>query len=89
MVLNRIKKSLEGAKGFWTEDLSAVLWSVKTTVNEATGHSPFSLANGSKAIMPVEVGIPFPGITFYEYEHNGEDKRINLDLLPNAEVIHY
>lgn len=44
----------------------------------------FGLVYGSEAVLPVEVGIPLPWITFYEYEKNKEENPINLDLLPET-----
>lgn len=84
IVLNGIKKSLEGAKGSWTDDLSGVLWSPRTTVKEATSHSPFNLVYGNEVVLLVEVGIPSPMMTFCEQERNEEENRINLDLLPKS-----
>lgn len=49
VVLNEIKKSLEGTKGVWIEDLPGVLLSARTTVKGVYG---------SEVILPVEVGIP-------------------------------
>lgn len=83
-MLNGIKKSLEGAKGSRIDDLPGVLWSARTTVKEATGHSPFNLVYGSDAVLPIEVGIPSPRMTFYDYEHNEEEKPVNLVLLPQT-----
>lgn len=48
-------------------------------MKEAAGHSPLSLIYGSEAVLPVEVGVPSPGMTFYEH-----DKKVNLDLLPES-----
>ena len=72
---------LEGAKGSWIDDLPDILWSTRTTVREATGHSPFNLVYGSEVVLPVEVGIPSPRITFYDRDSSEEEKKINLDLL--------
>lgn len=84
IVLKGIKKSLDAAKGEWVDDLPGVLWSARTTVKEATGHSHFGLVCGSEAVLPVEVGIPSPRMTFYEFDKNEEEKPINLDLLPKT-----
>ncbi|XP_057250719.1 uncharacterized protein LOC125497729 [Beta vulgaris subsp. vulgaris] len=84
-----IKKSLDAAKGAWVDDLPGVLWSARTTVKEATGHSPFGLVYGSEAVLPVEVGIPSPRMTFYEFDKNEEEKPINLDLCLKLEAMRY
>ncbi|XP_057246762.1 uncharacterized protein LOC130589512 [Beta vulgaris subsp. vulgaris] len=38
----------------------------------------------SEAVLPVEVDIPSPRITFYDFEQNEEEKPVNLDLLPET-----
>ena len=48
------------------------------------GDSPFNLVYGSEVVLPVEVGIPSPMLTFYEYDKNEEEKRVDLDLLPES-----
>lgn len=75
---------MEASKGAWVDDLSGVLWSARTMTKEATGHSPFSLVYGSELVLPVEVGIPSPRMTFYEYDKKEQEKPINLDLLPET-----
>ena len=54
---------------------------MRTTVKDATGHTPFSLVYGSEAVLPVEIGIPYTRISYYSYEENDAEKRINVDLL--------
>lgn len=72
---------MEASKRAWVDDLPGVLWSARTTTKEATVHSSFGLVYGSEAVLPIEVGIPFPQMTFYEFDKNEEEKLINLDLL--------
>lgn len=57
---------------------------MRTTVKEAIGHTPFSLAYGSEAVLPVEIGVPSTRIAYYSHEDNDAEKRINLDLLPET-----
>ncbi|XP_021861286.1 uncharacterized protein [Spinacia oleracea] len=75
---------IEGSSGSWVDDLPGVLWSARTTVKESTGQTPFSPVYGSDAVLPVEVGIPSPRVTYYDYEKNEAEKRVNLDLLPET-----
>ncbi|XP_057537976.1 uncharacterized protein LOC130815501 [Amaranthus tricolor] len=75
-ILNGIKKKLEGVKGTWDEELPGILWASRTTVKEATGHTPFSLVYGSEAVLPVEIGV----LTRRERTTEKE----NLDLLPET-----
>ena len=53
-----MKKRLEEAKGRWPEELPNVLWSYRTTARTSTGHTPFALAYGCEAMLPVEVEVP-------------------------------
>ncbi|GAA0174451.1 hypothetical protein LIER_27840 [Lithospermum erythrorhizon] len=65
-VMNRIifkgikKNILQSGKGggTWIEELPIVLWSLRSTPNQATGETPFSLVYGTGAVLPTEVGLP-------------------------------
>ncbi|KAL5565321.1 hypothetical protein UlMin_028485 [Ulmus minor] len=57
-VINIIKRRLEKAKGLWADELPGVLWAYRTTAKTSTGQTPFSLAYGTEAVIPVECGIP-------------------------------
>ena len=52
-----LKKRLDETKGVWPEQLPQVLWAYRTSHTTSTGHTPFSLTFGSKAILPVEVMV--------------------------------
>ena len=84
VVLKGLKTMLEVSKGSWIDDLPGILQSTRITVRKATGHSPFNLVLGSEVVLPVELGIPSPGITFYDHDLYEEEKKINLDLLPET-----
>nr|XP_023922149.1 uncharacterized protein LOC112033597 [Quercus suber] len=43
VILNGLKRRLDGAKGGWAEELPNVLWAYRTTPRRSTGESPFSL----------------------------------------------
>ncbi|XP_021716728.1 uncharacterized protein LOC110684598 [Chenopodium quinoa] len=73
---------LEGTKGSWVDDLPGILWSIRNTTKEGTGQTPFALVYGSDAVFPVEVGIPSPRVTFYDFTQNDQMKPLALDLLP-------
>ncbi|XP_057537987.1 uncharacterized protein LOC130815514 [Amaranthus tricolor] len=83
-ILNGIKKKIEGVKGNWDEELPRILWASRTTVKEATGHTPFSLVYRPEAVLPVEIGVPSTRVTYYSYDENEDGKRANLDLLPET-----
>ena len=74
-ILNGIKKKIDWAKGTWDEELPDILWSSRTTVKEAMGHTPFSLVYGSEAVLPVEIGIPTNRIAYYWHNENHQWKK--------------
>ncbi|KAL5571018.1 hypothetical protein UlMin_020615 [Ulmus minor] len=57
-IVNTLRKQLEHAKGSWADELPGVLWSYRTTSKTSTGATPFSLAYGSEAVIPIEISIP-------------------------------
>ena len=58
-----------------------MLWAYETTCKSATQDTPFTLAFGTEAVVPVEVGLKSPRIELASVEHNNEALRLNLDLL--------
>ena len=76
-----LKTKLEDLKGKWVEYLHEVLWAYRTTQKSATRETPFTLAFGTEAVAPVEVGLKSPRIELASVEHNDEALRLNLDLL--------
>ncbi|XP_026431941.1 uncharacterized protein LOC113329190 [Papaver somniferum] len=58
LILDNLKKTLDKAKGRWTEFLPRVLWAYRTTPRRSTRFSPFTLAYGTKAVLPIELLVP-------------------------------
>jgi ribonuclease HI len=80
-LLKQIKTRLEGAKSMWVEELPSVLWAYRTTVRTPTKETPFKLTFGTKAVIPVEIGLTTLRTTFYKERENEGQLRLNLDLL--------
>ena len=76
-----MKTKLEDLKGKGVEYLPEVLWAYRTTQKSATWETPFTLAFGTEAVAPIEVGLKSPMIELATVEHNDEALRLNLDLL--------
>ncbi|KAM1660756.1 hypothetical protein ACFX2K_003711 [Malus domestica] len=57
-ILDCLKKTLSDKKGKWPDELLGVLWTYCTTKKRVTHETPFSLAYGSKAIIPPNVVMP-------------------------------
>ncbi|XP_057250075.1 uncharacterized protein LOC130591161 [Beta vulgaris subsp. vulgaris] len=85
-ILNALKKRLDELKGAWADMVPAVLWSDRTTEKEATGETPFRLAFGAEAVLPVEVGLPNWRILNYEAGLNEQIQKEDLDLLPKIRL---
>ncbi|GKV02052.1 hypothetical protein SLEP1_g14536 [Rubroshorea leprosula] len=58
IVLRGLKARVLATHSNWVDELNKVLWSCRTTPSSATGETPFSLAYGAEAVIPVEVGLP-------------------------------
>ena len=76
-----LKTKLEDLKGKWTEYLPEVLWAYRTTCKTTTRKTPFTLAFGTEAVAPVEIGLNSPRIELANVDQNEEALRLNLDHL--------
>ena len=48
---------MERAKGKWVEELLGVLWAYRTTLGQPIGNTPFVLAYGMDAVIPMEIDL--------------------------------
>jgi hypothetical protein len=81
VILDGIKKRLEEAKGKWVEELPSVLWTHRTTHRRSTGETPFTLAYGVEAVIPLEVGLPTIRTTEFDAEQNENSLKKDLNLI--------
>ncbi|XP_056698482.1 uncharacterized protein [Spinacia oleracea] len=79
-----IKKKLDEAKGLWADELPNVLWSIRTTAKNSTGETPFLLAYGAEAVLPIEMCEPTLRVMLYDENANWEMMKVALDLLPEV-----
>ena len=81
VIVNRLKKRLDDAKGRWVEKLPHVLWTYRTTPRRSTGETPFPMSYGAKAVIPIETG--FPTLRTQTFNPNDNDRLLekNIDLL--------
>nr|GEZ67023.1 hypothetical protein [Tanacetum cinerariifolium] len=70
----------EGNKN-WVEELPHVLWAHRTMIKSSHGDTPFSLTYETKAVIPAEIGMPTYCTAAVDVVNNGEELRLNLDLL--------
>jgi hypothetical protein len=76
-----LKRRLERLKGRWADELPLVLWAYRTTSRTSTGETPFSLAYGVEAVIPVEIGVPSFRRENYEEGTNDVNLAAEKDLL--------
>ena len=81
VILNRLKKRLDDAKGKWVEELSHVLWTYRTTPRKSTRETPFSMTYGAKVVIPLENGFPTMKTSTFTSDGNDELLKKNLDLV--------
>ena len=56
------------------------------TVRTPTGETPFKLAYGTEAVIPVEVHMANHRVTTYQDKNNEEQLRLNLDLIDDVRM---
>ena len=81
VIVNRLKKRLDDAKGRWVEELLYVLWTYRTTPRRSTGETSFSMSFGAEVVIPIEIG--FPTLRTQTFNPNDNDKLLerSLDLI--------
>ena len=60
---NALTKVCNANKDDWDVRILAVLWAYRTTCKKLTGQTPFKLAYGQEAVMPMEYIVPSLKIT--------------------------
>ncbi|KAL5564919.1 hypothetical protein UlMin_028083 [Ulmus minor] len=76
-----LKKKLEKLKGAWVDELPLVLWAYRTSFRAATGETPFSLAYGVEAVIPIEISLPTFRVDNFDEENNDVLLALATDLL--------
>ena len=63
------------------EELPHVLWTYRTTPQRSIGETPFSMAYGAEAVIPLETG--FPTLRTSTFTSDGNDGLLekSLDLI--------
>ena len=69
-LLQGIKARLEKAKGAWANELYHVLWAYRTTQRLPTGETPFALAFGTEAVIPIELKLPSARVMVFDEQRN-------------------
>ena len=83
----RLVEPLESSAGCWLDELSAVLWSLRTTPNNLTGFLPFFLVYGAEAVIPTDIEFDSPRVTIYTEEEAEEACQDGVDLLEEGRLL--
>ncbi|XP_074342279.1 uncharacterized protein LOC141679772 [Apium graveolens] len=81
IILDGLKKRVECSRNTWVDELLPILWAYRTTCKVTTEATPFMLAYGAEAVVPLEITHGSPRIKAYEPETNEEGMRLALDLI--------
>ena len=81
VIVNKLKKRLDDAKGKWMEELPHVLWTYRTTPRKSIGETPFSMTYGAEAVIPLENGFLTKRTSTFTLDGNDELLKKNLDLV--------
>ncbi|XP_074356364.1 uncharacterized protein LOC141696075 [Apium graveolens] len=81
IILYGLKKRVERSRNTWVDDLLPILWAYRTTCKVTTEATPFMLAYGAEAVVPLEITHGSPRIEAYEPETKEEGMRLALDLI--------
>ncbi|GJV27203.1 reverse transcriptase domain-containing protein [Tanacetum coccineum] len=65
----------------WVEEVPHVLWAHRTTIKISNGHTPFSFTYSTKAVIPVEIGMPSMRCAKIARAANEEALLLKLDVL--------
>ena len=76
-----LKKRLEKARGKWVDELPTAIWACRTTHKSATDHTPFTLAYGTEAVIPMELEVPSHRVTYYDPKTNQNLLLESLDFV--------
>ena len=76
-----IKKRCERFGNGWVDELPGVLWGYRTTKRSATEESPFRLAFGCEAVLPIELELESLRIQSYDELVNDIGLHAQKDLM--------
>ncbi|XP_074374475.1 uncharacterized protein LOC141714879 [Apium graveolens] len=80
-ILQCIKKRLAEADKLWVDKLPNVLSSYRATPRTFTGKTPFKMAYGTEAVLPIKVSLGSARLQNFNAEESSEGLRLNCDLV--------
>ena len=81
MIKENLKMKLEERNGAWADELPLVLWAYRTTARNATDETPFALAYGVEAVVPIKTKLPTLRIEKFKEDANDKAMRLELDII--------
>jgi hypothetical protein len=73
----RLFHDLEARGRNWHKELPSVLWALRTNVNRATRDTPFNLVYGADTVLPPEIYLQPPRVTYFDSEHQAEARELD------------
>ncbi|XP_074375272.1 uncharacterized protein LOC141717046 [Apium graveolens] len=95
IILDGLKKRIEKSRNDLVDEILSLLWAYRTTCRVTTRATPFMLAYGAEAVVPVKILHSSPRIQAYNAEENEEGQRLALDLIDevrdeaHAKIVEY
>ena len=74
-------RDLKHAAGAWVDELSSVLWGLRTTPNRSTGRTPFFMVYGAEAVLPSDLLHNAPRVELYAEDEAEQARQDAVDLL--------
>ena len=81
VIVNRLKKRLDDAKGKWVEELPHVIQTYRTPPRRSIGKTPFSMTYRAEVVIPLETGFPTLRTSTFTSDGNDELLKKSLDLI--------
>ena len=83
IIFNRLNKF----SARWLAELSAKLWSLRTTPSRATGYTPFFMVYGSEDVLPMDLDYGAPRTRAYDEQGAKASHQDAMDQLDEARDI--
>jgi len=84
VLLDQLKKRLDGAKGKWSNELLEIFWTYRCTPQSSTHDAPYTLVYGTDVVIPVEIRQPSLRQRRHNPQSNDDYMNTHLDLLYEA-----
>lgn len=80
-ILTTFKKKVGEDKGAWLEELSGILWVLRTMPHIAMGDTASLLVYGTELVIPAKIGLRSHRTQHFSEKANQEALRLNLYLI--------